>query len=235
MKSLTVLVDTPTSQHPVTQLLRDKGVQVTQSNLKIEQMRVTDRCGIWFLTGEEFAHYIGDKSIYRRVNEFKKSVPEPIVLVEGNPMNYRNGVSGPAIRSAIAFVTLTNRIPVLIGEDTAEVAELIYVMSNQAQNGMGMSISESAPKEPAPAHAGGNGNGNGSNGNGHRPKDLSELQEYILESLPDVGPSTAKALLKKYGNLRAVFGASPKELTRIPGIGPKKAKRLAAFLSGTLD
>lgn len=233
MKPLTVLVDTPTSEHPVTQLLRDKGAQVVQSNLKVEQMRVTDRCGIWFLTGQEFAHHIGDKSIYRRVNEFKRAVPEPIVLVEGNPMDFRNGVSGPAIRSAIAFVTLTNRIPVLIGEDTAEVAELIYVMANQAQNGMGMSIGESKAAEEPTAPAGGNGNGNGSNGNGHRPKDLAELQEYILESLPDVGPSTAKALLKKYGSLRAVFGATSKDLTRIPGIGPKKAKRLAAFLSGT--
>jgi len=233
VKPLTVLVDTPTFAHPVAQLLRDKGANVVQSNLKLEQMRVTDRCGIWFLTGEEFVRYVGDKSIYRRVNDFKKSVPEPIVLVDGDPLEHRNGVSAAAIRGAIAFVALSNRIPVLIGSSTNEAAELIYVMANQAQNGMGMAMSDAA--SPAGDQVAGNGNGNGANGNGGRPSDPAELPEYILTSLPDVGPATAKALLKKYGNLRSVFSASQKELTRIPGIGPKKAKRLAAFLSGTTE
>ncbi|MBD3299157.1 MAG: hypothetical protein GF341_10915 [candidate division Zixibacteria bacterium] len=224
VKPLRILVDTPTSKHPIADQLRDKGVELVESNLKFEQFRVTDRCGIWFLPADQFMKYVGEKSIFRRVIEFKKTVPEPVVIVDGDPENHRNGVSGAALRSAMAFIALSNHIPILIADKPGEAADLLYIMANQAQTGMGQSI-DTTPAAGAP---------NDNNGNG-RPKDLNELQEYILTSLPDVGPSTAKALLKKYRNLKGVFAASAKELTRIPGIGPKKAKRLEAFLSGTLD
>lgn len=224
MKPLRILVDTPTSKHPIADLLRDKGVELVESNLKFEQFRVTDRCGIWFLPADRFMKYVGEKSIYRRVIEFKKTVPEPVVIVDGDPEEHRNGVSGAALRSAMAFVALSNHIPILIADKPGEAADLLYIMANQAQTGMGQSVDATAAT--AVPH---DGNGNG------RPKDLNELQEYILVSLPDIGPSTAKALLKKYRNLKSVFAASAKDLTRIPGIGPKKAKRLEAFLSGTLD
>lgn len=226
VKALRILIDTPTSKHPIADQLREKGVELVETNLKFEQFRVTDRCGIWFLAAEQFMKFVSDKSLFRRVIDFKKAVPEPVVIVDGDPDEHRNGVSGAALRSAIAFIALSNHIPILIADKAGEAADLLYIMANQAQTGMGQSVdAKPAPDTGAPSD---NGNGNG------RPKDLNELQEYILTSLPDVGPATAKALLKKYRNLKTIFSANAKDLTRIPGIGPKKAKRLEQFLSGML-
>ena len=230
VKSLRILVDTPTAKQPIADLLREKGADLVESNLKFEQFRVTDRCGIWLIPAAEFLKYIGEKSIFRRVIDFKKAVPEPIVIVDGDPNENRNGVSGAALRSAIAFITLSNRIPVLISSCIGDSADLLYIMANQAQTGMGLSVGGTDDK------AGANGdNGKTNGGNGSAPKDLNALQDYILTALPEVGPATAKALLKKYRNLKGIFGANAKDLTRIPGIGPRKAKRIEAFLAGTMD
>jgi excinuclease ABC subunit C len=49
--------------------------------------------------------------------------------------------------------------------------------------------------------------------------------------IPEVGPITAQALLKRFGSLRGVFAATAQDLTKVDGIGPKQAKKLASFFS----
>ncbi|MDZ7760464.1 MAG: excinuclease ABC subunit UvrC [Desulfovermiculus sp.] len=53
-----------------------------------------------------------------------------------------------------------------------------------------------------------------------------------LESLPGVGPRTARLLWDRFGSLQAMLQADPEQFTTIPGIGPRKAKSLHAALQG---
>ena len=137
------------------------------------------------------------------------------------------------MRAAFTFLALHNRIPVLMAKDTDEAAEFIYFMISQAQHGMGLTVSEPAANDTAIEVPTNGNNGNGSNGS--RPEDPLELQEYILTSVPEVTAAAAKAMIEKYGSLRAIFAASAKDLTAFPGIGPKRAKRIAAFFAGARD
>jgi ERCC4-type nuclease len=139
----------------------------------------------------------------------------------------------------LAFVTVHNRIPVLFVADEKEAVDLIYAMANQVQNGIGLSVDPSSappatpPVDAAPATEqpqAGAGNGNG---NGHGSvTNLADLPEQIVAMIPDVGSATARALLKRFGSLKSVFGATVTDLTRVDGLGPKKAKKIAAFLAG---
>jgi ERCC4-type nuclease len=97
---------------------------------------------------------------------------------------------------------------------------------------MGMTISETPAEETAATESDSNGK-NG--GNGVRPEDPIQLQEYILTAVPEVNVATAKAMLEKFGSLRAIFAASAKDLTAFPGIGPKRAKKIAGFFAGVKD
>ncbi len=244
MKTLTLIVDSYSSDSTVVSHLREKGVQIVESSLRGGQFMITDQCVLWHMTAAEFVRMTADKSIFRRILEFKHTAAEPIILIEGDLFAQAETTSPGALRGALAFVAMHNRVPVLTVGDTNEVAELIYIMTNQAQNGMGLSISEPVPVAAASAEAlvptdgGSNGNGNGNghgNGNSLLPKDPADLQEYILRALPEVGPTTAKAMLKKYSNLRSVFTASAKDLTQVEGIGPKKARKIADFVDGKFE
>ena len=232
MKTLTLIIDSYSANDTVKGYLKEKGVQLIESSLKAGQYMITDQCVIWHMTAAELVRMTADKTIFRKILEFKRTTAEPIVLIEGDPLTQAQAVSTGALRGALTFVAMHNRVPLLTASDTKEVAELIYVMTNQAQNGMGLSLSEPTPAEVA-SPEGTSGGTNGSNGS--FPKDPAELQEYILRALPEVGPATAKAMLKKYGNLRSVFTASAKELTQVEGIGPKKAKKIAEFVDAKFE
>ena len=63
-----------------------------------------------------------------------------------------------------------------------------------------------------------------------RPIDLNTATETQLNSLPGVGPSTAKAILA-YRTAHGKF-SSPEELLNVKGIGPKKFESMKKFVKG---
>ena len=237
MRQLSILAETLSAGTPVAQQLVERGVDVGSANLPAGNYQITGSCIVLHLSFSDFCRWVADKAVFRRIIEFKRAVPEPIVIVEGAPGSELRPVSPSALRAALAFISVHNRVPVLFTNDAKESAELLYAMANQAQNGMGITL-ESAPANPEASTADkasveeGNGNGHG-NGEGKTSvEDLIALPEQIVRMIPEVGAMTAKALLRRFGSLRGVFGAGPADLTKIDGIGPKKAKKIAAFLAG---
>jgi excinuclease ABC subunit C len=62
-----------------------------------------------------------------------------------------------------------------------------------------------------------------------RHKRTAQLSS-ALESLPGVGPRTARLLWEKFGSLEAMLGAGAESLAELPGFGPRKAQALHAAL-----
>lgn len=56
------------------------------------------------------------------------------------------------------------------------------------------------------------------------------MQEYIIESLPGVGPTIAKNLLNKFKNVKNIFNASEEELIEVDKIGKIKAKEIKKII-----
>ncbi|MCD6518302.1 MAG: hypothetical protein J7M05_00050 [Anaerolineae bacterium] len=54
---------------------------------------------------------------------------------------------------------------------------------------------------------------------------------YLVEDLPGIGPQTADTLLRHFGTLERLFGASEEELRQVPGIGPKRARAIRELLT----
>ncbi len=242
MRQLSILAETLSAGSPVAQQLIERGVQVQPTNLPAGTYLVTGTCAILHLTISEFSRWITDKTIFRRVTDFKRAVKEPILLIEGVDTGETRTVSPSALRAALAFVAVHNRVPVLFAVDAKESADLIYAMVNQVQNGMGLTLEAPAATSPAEepveevaesaGHDGENGNGHkNGNGNGTDAAQLINLPEQIVQMVPEIGPATARSLLKRFGNLRGVFAANVQDLTKIDGIGPKKAKKIASFFS----
>src|SRR3989344_5728709 len=63
-----------------------------------------------------------------------------------------------------------------------------------------------------------------------KPLELTELQEYIIESFPGIGPTIAKNLLKKFKTVKKIVNAEEKELLEVEKLGKKKVKEIKRVL-----
>jgi excinuclease ABC subunit C len=59
-----------------------------------------------------------------------------------------------------------------------------------------------------------------------------KIRESLLDDFAGLGPVKKTALLEKFKNLTRLRAATVEELTQVPGLGPKLAMRLRAYLDG---
>jgi uvrABC system protein C len=66
----------------------------------------------------------------------------------------------------------------------------------------------------------------------HRKKRSAGMTRSVLDSVPGLGPARQAALLKEFGSVRRLRGASVEDLTRVRGIGEALAGTILAYLNG---
>jgi len=57
-------------------------------------------------------------------------------------------------------------------------------------------------------------------------KTLSEQQEYVVASIAEIGPVTARSLLEEFGTVEGVMIATEDELQAADGVGRVTAERI---------
>ena len=67
----------------------------------------------------------------------------------------------------------------------------------------------------------------------HRRKRAKALTGSVLDELPGLGPARRAALIKAFGSVKRLAGATVEEIAEVPGIGPKLAAAVHAHLSGS--
>ena len=63
-----------------------------------------------------------------------------------------------------------------------------------------------------------------------KPLNLSERQQFIIESLPNVSAVLARRLLSGFGSVRDITKADAKQLRGVEGIGEGKANEIIKVL-----
>jgi Fanconi anemia group M protein len=62
-----------------------------------------------------------------------------------------------------------------------------------------------------------------------------EEQESVIASFPEIGLKNARELLAHFGSIRAITMATEEDLAGVPGIGKKKAQRIAGLSQKKYD
>ncbi|MGB7982434.1 MAG: excinuclease ABC subunit UvrC [Candidatus Nanopelagicales bacterium] len=65
-----------------------------------------------------------------------------------------------------------------------------------------------------------------------RQKRSARMTTSALDSIAGLGPARRKALLARFGSVRALRAATPEEVAEVPGIGPGLALRVVVALAG---
>lgn len=163
----------------------------------------TQLVGIEKKTRNDFLNSVIDKRLIKQLIDLKEQFELPLLVIEGSQNFYTLRRFHPnAIRGMLAAIAIDLKIPILYTRNVRDTAALIGVISKRL-SGPHRDISLMHKKKPLT---------------------LKEQQQFVIESLPGVGPTVASNLLSYFGSVEKVFNASKDDLQKVGKIGKKRAE-----------
>ncbi|MBU2497089.1 MAG: hypothetical protein KJ767_03465 [Nanoarchaeota archaeon] len=200
-KKMKILVDKREKNSLVAHEIVNLGGKIEFQRLPIADY-IIGEVAIERKTASDFINSMVNKRLFRQIEELKQ-FKKALVIVEGDLYKTEyNNFNPNAIRGMLLSIMLDYEIPVVFTSDYDETAEFIVSLQKRIEKGK----TENGLKFKKKAYT------------------MAEQQQIILEGLPSVGPSLAKALLKKFKTVKAIANATEQELAEVEKIGNKKAK-----------
>ncbi|WP_253736520.1 DEAD/DEAH box helicase [Halohasta salina] len=165
------------------------GDYVLSDRVAVERKSVADFLAT--LTG-------GDRSMFEQLGDLTRNYSRPIVIIEGENLYGERNVHPNAIRGAIASLAVDFGASVLRTDDETETADLLETIASREQQTRDRAVSVHGEKGA---------------------KTRAEQQEYVVSSIADIGPVTARALLDHFGTVEAVMTARKADLRDVTGVG----------------
>lgn len=207
--SLSMIVSNRQKGKPIAKELENRGIILRYANLKAGDFLISGKMAVEIETADDFLNAISSKMLFRKLLDFRRDFPEAVFIIEG--FNSQNGkMNSPKVRSAISYITILNRMPIIMTRDARDSAEYLNLLARQVQHGLTLDPEFEKQKE--------------------KHTSTRDGQLSIVESLPEIGPATAEAMLAHFGSLSKIFAAPVSELMEVAGIGRKKAEKIRSFI-----
>ncbi len=210
-----VVVDSREKSSNVVRELVNLGVGVSMQNIPVGDYVISDRVGIELKTKKDFINSIIDRRLLTQVRELRNNFESPLLIIEGEEDIYSiRNVHPNAIRGMLSSIAIDYNLPIIYTKNSKDTAELILTIARREQENKDREFPLRLERKPLTT---------------------KEQQEYIVESLPGVGPSLAKSLLKELGSINKVFNADKGNLQKVNNLGPKKADDIRRLIDESYD
>ncbi len=206
-----IYVDVREQASGVMKLLREK------ANLELKQLEVgdyllSDRVVVERKNVDDFLQSIVDGRLLTQAAELVRNFEIPIIILENGEDIYSiRNIHPNAVRGALAALAVDFGISVIPSNSEEDTAEILYTIAKREQLDEQRTIRLHGEK---------------------KPMTLTEKQLFVVESLPNVSGVLARRLLEQFGSVQNLANASEKELTKVEGIGEKKAEEIRKVLKG---
>ncbi|NIB98111.1 DEAD/DEAH box helicase [Halobacterium sp. R2-5] len=183
-------------------------VETRLETLSVGDYVLSDRVAIERKTHGDFLDTLlgGDRSIFEQAKDLTRHYTRPVLVLEGDGDLYaERNVHPNAIRAALASLAVDWGISVVHTRGEDDTAEMVETIAEREQTDNDREVSAHGEKAA---------------------KTLGEQQEYVVSSIADVGPVTARSLLEEFGTVEAVMTAREDDLTEADGVGQVTAERI---------
>ncbi|USZ71536.1 DEAD/DEAH box helicase [Natronosalvus halobius] len=189
------------------ELSRREEIEIRLETLDVGDYVCSDRVVVERKSVADFVDSLvgGDRSVFEQVGAMARHYSRPVVIVEGEGLYEQRDVHPNAIRGALSSLAVDFGASILRSESEDDTTELLATIAKREQQLSNREVSVHGEKGA---------------------KTLSEQQEYVVSSIADVGPVTARSLLETFGTVEAVMIASEDELREADGVGEVTAERL---------
>jgi Fanconi anemia group M protein len=193
--------------HIARDLSTREGIETRLETLAVGDYVLSDRVVVERKAVDDFLDTLvgGDRSLFEQVGAAARHYARPVVVIEGEDLYEARNVHPNAIRGALASLAVDFGASVMQTTDAAGTADLLEVIARREQETDDRAVSVHGEK-------GG--------------KTLAEQQEYVVGSVAEVGPVTARALLEHFGSVEAVMAAAEEDLLEVDGVGEVTAERV---------
>ncbi|MCX2820013.1 DEAD/DEAH box helicase [Haladaptatus sp. F3-133] len=205
--AVTVVADQRETKSNVVRELDTSDIDVELETLDVGDYVLSDRVAVERKSVQDFVDTLtGGRSLFEQTGDLSSSYSRPLLVLEGErEALYSTGVHKNAVRGALASVVVDYGVPVLFTADEDETAETLGVVARREQEESDREVRVHGEKSSAT---------------------LTEQQEYVVSSIADVGPVTARALLDEFGSVEDVMTADEDALRNAEGVGEKTAGRI---------
>ena len=189
-------------------------IEIRLETLDVGDYVCSDRVVVERKSSADFVDSLvgGDRAIFEQVGAMARHYSRPIVVVEGGSLYEQRDVHPNAIRGALSSLAVDFGASVLYTADETDTTELLAVLARREQETADRSVSVHGEKQA---------------------KTLGEQQEYVVSSIADIGPVTARSLLDEFGSVEAVMTASEEELQEVHGVGAVTAERIREVVASS--
>jgi Fanconi anemia group M protein len=206
-----IIADTrETSSSVVRRLDLSGDVEVTTEQLAVGDFILSGRVAVERKEVRDFADTLvgsSDRSIFEQMGDLANNYDRPVLLIEGiqDDLYSARNIDDNAIRGAISSLAVDFGVSVLFSRSEDETASYLAQIAKREQTERDSEVAIHSKKSATSAR---------------------EEQEYIVASVGEVGPVTARNLLETFETVTNVFTASIDELQEAPGVGKVTAERI---------
>ncbi|NHN46158.1 DEAD/DEAH box helicase [Halostella sp. JP-L12] len=189
-------------------LSKRDGVETRLETLAVGDYVLSDRVAVERKTVSDLLDTLtgGDeRSVFEQVGDLTRHYSRGVLVLEGDDLYGERNVHPNAIRGALSSLAVDFGVSVLRTEDEGDTADLLEVIAGREQQADDREVSVHGEKQS---------------------KTLAEQQEYVVSSIADVGPVTARSLLEEFSTVEAVMTAREEDLTEADGVGEVTAERI---------
>lgn len=189
--------------------LESLGAEIELKQLELADYQVSDRLAIERKTRADFESSIFDGRLFSQLRDLSSAFERVVVIVEGSPDN-ESRLSRAALLGAYSSVISDFGCAIFFTKNASSTAEMVFALAKHEQLAKKQTLSVYAKRKAVT---------------------FSQQQRAIVESLPTVGPTMARALLEYFQTVENVMSAPESELREVDKMGEKKAKQLREVLS----
>jgi len=212
---LKIFVDFREKSSGVVKELVNQNIDVKMQQLAVGDYILSNRVCVEFKTKQDFVNSIIDKRLLHQVKSLKNNYEKPLLIIEGEEDIYSLRKIHPnAINGMLASIAIDFGIPIIFTKNFLETASLLNSIAKREQEAEKKDIGIRTEKKPLTT---------------------KEQQEFIIESLPGVGPNLAKSLLKEFKSIKSIINANHPELQKVEKLGPKKSKEIKRIVEEKYD
>lgn len=211
---VTVIVDQRELRPSVAKELEKLNCSLVFKTLEVADYIASERVAFERKTAEDFLKsWLDEKKLFGQISDLCDAYERPVLIVEGgmDDLFALRRVHPNSVQGVLNTLAASFRCPILYTLNTSETAAVITSIAFREQE---------LERRPIILH------GKRSN------LSPSELKEYVVSAIPDIGPVVSQNLLRHFKTIQAIFSSSEGDLMKVDLVGPETARRIREVVAG---